>query len=77
MDLDNINDIEVLRDLAKKNMVKMKKDAHANDGTSYLFKENHWYYVEQDQFSVTIYSDDFKSECCFSYDDANRYLFKQ
>lgn len=77
MDLDNINDIEVLRDLAKKNRVKMKKDAYANDGTNYLFKENHWYYVEQDQFSVTIYSDDFKSECCFSYDDVNRYLFKQ
>ena len=42
MDLDNINDIEVLRDLAKKNRVKMKKDAYANDGTNYLFKENHW-----------------------------------
>lgn len=77
MDLDNINDIEVLRDLAKKNRVKMKKDAYANDGTNYLFKENHWYYIEQDQFLATIYSDDFKSECCFSYDDANRYLFKQ
>ena len=63
-----------LRELMKKHMVKMKKDAYANDGTSYIFKENHWYNIGQDQFSVTIYSDDFKSGCCFTYDEAKQYL---
>lgn len=40
MDLDNITDIEVLKSALKKYMVQMKKDAHSNDGTDYLFKES-------------------------------------
>jgi len=30
MDLDNINDIEILRNIAKSFMVKMKQDVNAN-----------------------------------------------
>ena len=35
MDLDNINDIELLKQLAKANRVKMKRDSYATDGTDF------------------------------------------
>ena len=56
MDLDNITDIEVLKSALKKYMVQMKKDAHSNDGTDYLFKEGLWYYVTQDETGVIIWN---------------------
>ena len=37
MDLDNITDIEALRNIAKSYMVQMKRDTEANDGTDYIF----------------------------------------
>lgn len=75
MDLDNINDIEVLRELVKKSSVKIKEDIYATDGSKYLFKKNHWYHMIQDDISITIYSDDCKSECCFyTYDMAKKHL---
>ena len=74
MDLDNITDIEVLKSALKKYMVQMKKDAHSNDDTDYLFKEGLWYYVTQDETGVTIYSDNVEHDCVFDYDTAMRYL---
>ena len=74
MDLDNITDIEVLKSALKKYMFQMKKDAHSNDGTDYLFKEGLWYYVTQDETGVTIYSDNMEHDCIFDYDTAKRYL---
>lgn len=39
MDLDDITDIEILRNLVKRNMVQMKKDSYATDGTDFIFKK--------------------------------------
>ena len=46
MNLDNITDIEILRNTLKKHMVKVKKNRCSEDGTMYMFKKNHWYDVE-------------------------------
>lgn len=74
MDLDNITDIELLRNLAKRNMVQMKKDCRATDGTDFVFKEGLWYFVDQDQYDVTIYKEDFSSIACLTYGEAEEYL---
>lgn len=76
MNLDNITDIEVLRNALKKHMVKVKKDFYSENGTMYIFKTDHWYNVEQDEDYITIYSDDEKSYCMFSYEEADEYLYK-
>ena len=74
MDIDNITDIELLRKLAKQNRVKMKKDSHATDGTNFIFKEGLWYIVEQDQFGITVYSEDMESMLFLNYEEADRFL---
>lgn len=76
MDLDNIDDIELLRQLAKANRVKMKKDSYATDGTDFIFKEGLWYIVEQDQYGITVYSEDMESMMFLNYDEADRFLCK-
>ncbi len=76
MDIDNINDIELLRKLAKANRVRMKKDSNATDGTDFIFKENLWYIAEQDQFGITIYSEDMESMMFLNYDEADRFLYQ-
>ena len=76
MDLDNITDIEVLRNALKKHMVKVKKDFYSEDGTRYLFKKDHWYNLSQDEFDVTIFSDNGESYCMFSYDTTKDYLYE-
>lgn len=75
MDLDNITDIEMLRNIAKKHMVKAKQDFYAEDGTLYKFKKDHWYDLEQDEYGVTVFSTDGKSYCIFTYDNAKEYLY--
>lgn len=77
MDLDNINDVEVLRNLAKRNMVQMKKDCYATDGTGFIFKKGHWYFVEQDEYGVTIYTEDSSSMVFLNYDEADRFLISK
>lgn len=74
MDLDNITDIELLRNLVKRNMVQMKKDCRATDGTDFIFKKGLWYFVDQDQYDVTMYTEDFSSMACLTYDEAEEYL---
>ena len=73
MDLDNINDIEVLREIAKESRTKMKEDADS-DCDGYTFKKGYWYYCEQDKYYVTIYSDDYKHTRMFTYKEADKYL---
>lgn len=75
MNLDNITDIEILKNTLKKHMVKIKKTRCSEDGTMYMFKKNHWYDVEQGENYITIYSDDGKSYCIFTYDNADEYLY--
>lgn len=76
MDIDNITDIELLRKLAKANRVQMKKDSYAADGTDFIFKENLWYIAEQDQFGVTVYSEDMESMMFLNYDEADKFLYQ-
>lgn len=73
MDLDNINDIEVLRELAKESRVKMKEDVDSEYG-NYIFKKDYWYIIEQDEYYVTIYSDDYNHTKMFTYKEAGKYL---
>lgn len=74
MDIDKIIDIELLRKLAKANRVQMKKDSYATDGTDFVFKEGLWYIAEQDQYGITIYSEDMESMMFLNYDEADRFF---
>lgn len=76
MDIDKITDIEVLRRLAKQNRVKLKKDSYSTDGTNYVFKEGYWYISEQDQYGLTIYSDDMESIMFLNYDEVERFIYQ-
>ena len=71
MDLDNINDIEVLRKTAKSGRVQLKKDVIEGD---YTFKKNFWYRIEQDEHGVYIFSEDYSYEASFTYEEASEYL---
>ena len=73
---DNINDIELLKQLAKVNRVKMKRDSYATDGTDFTFKEGLWYIVEQDKYGITVYSEDMESMMFLNYDEADRFLYQ-
>ena len=74
MDLDNINDIEVLREAAKNVRVKVKEDIDAYMG-NYTFKKDFWYIVEQDEYYVRLYSDDYYHKVDLTYKEANEYLY--
>lgn len=76
MDIDNITDIELLRKMAKSNRVRMKKDSYATDGTDFVFKENLWYITEQDQYGITIYSEDMESMMFLNYKEADRFIYE-
>lgn len=70
MDLDNINDIEILKKEIKRNRAKMKTDVTDED-TEYLFKKGYWYIVDQDRDYVKIFSDDYVSGALYlSYAEA-------
>ena len=73
MDLDNINDIEILREAAKYCRVQIREDVVDDDG-AYFFKKGYWYVVEQDEHYVTIYSDDYSYTRLFTYEEASEYL---
>ena len=73
MDLDNINDIEVLRSALKNFCVKMKQDAKSIN-CGYTFKKGFWYFVEQDEYGVSVYSDDYEYSAYFYYKEASKYL---
>lgn len=77
MDLDNINDIELLRNIAKSYMIQMKQDTNANDGTDYIFKKGYWYFLDQDETGITVYTEDSSHACFLDYDEADRFLIKK
>ena len=68
MDLDNINNIEVLRKIAKNGRAQLKYDIDE------IFRKGFWYLVEQDYFGVTIFSDDYQYEKTFTYEEAEKCL---
>ena len=73
MDLDNIDDIEILREAAKRGRVKLKKDVISNDGV-YIFRKGQWYYMEQDRNGVYIFSEQYDYSADLTYETARRYL---
>ena len=77
MDLDNITDIEVLRNIAKSYMVQMKRDTEANDGTDYIFKKGCWYFLNQDETGITVYIEGSSHACFLDYDEADNFLVKK
>ena len=52
----------------------MKKDSHATDGPGFIFKEGLWYIVEQDQYGITVYSENMESMMFLNYEEADRFL---
>lgn len=76
MDLDNINDIEVLREIAKRVRVKVKEDIDAYEN-EYTFKKGFWYIVDQDEYYVRIYSEDYTHEANLDYEEASKYLYNK
>lgn len=76
MDLDNINDVEILREAAKKGRVQLKKDIDTTSrtGNKYTFKKGYWYLMEQDEYYIHIFSEDFTCDEYFTYREADEYL---
>ena len=77
MDLDNINDVEILREAAKKGRAHLKKDIDAISiaGNKYTFKKDYWYLIEQDEFYIHIFSEDFTCDVYLTYREADEYLY--
>jgi hypothetical protein len=75
MKIDEITDIKVLRKLAKSCRAKLKQDVEATDGSDYMFKKGEWYLVSQDEYGVTLYSEDEADATLdMSYEEAKQYL---
>lgn len=72
MDLDNIDNVEELRRIAKKGRTQLNKDVILPNG--YIFRKGFWYLLEQDYFGVTIFTDDYAYEAFFSYEEAEKFL---
>lgn len=68
MDLDNINDIEILRELAKRGRVQLAKSVDDN------FKEGLWYLMAQDENGVYLFSEDYTYCLELSYKTASECL---
>ena len=74
MDLDNINNIEVLRELAKSTRAKVKENISAYNG-NYIFKKGFWYIVEQDEWYVYLFSEDYAHTVALTYKEEDKYLY--
>lgn len=75
MDLDNINDIEVLREAAKCGRARLLKSISAED-SEFVFRKGLWYIVEQDEYGVTMYSEHFIHEVTIPYRLADEYFVR-
>ena len=73
MDLDNINDIELLRELAKFGRVQLAKSINADNG-NYIFKEGFWYLMSQDENGVYLFSEGHKYRASLTYKAARECL---
>ena len=71
MPIDEINDIEILRTLAKRNRVKINRDIPALKG-DYVFKKGYWYMVSQDEHYVYLYSEYHIDMVILTYSEAMR-----
>ena len=72
MKLDEITDIEILRNELKEHMAKCKNDYVENNVI--LLNKGEYYDVDQDQDYVYIYTDNCDKMITFSYKDAKIYL---
>lgn len=73
MDLDNINDIELLRELAKIGRVQLAKNVNADNG-NYTFKEGYWYLMSQGENAVYLFSEGHKYRATLTYKAARECL---
>lgn len=71
MNLDKINDIEILRNLLKKTMVRLKEDIETPNK---IYHKGEWYFYTQDDDGVFLYWDDPTLGLLFSYDEADKYI---
>jgi hypothetical protein len=67
MDIDKINDIDLLKDLLKKNMVRLKKTIET---PTHIYKKDEYYFLIQDDYGVFIYLDTPTVGLSLSYDEA-------
>lgn len=73
MDLDNIDDIEVLREAAKSGRARLRKSICA-DGSEYVFRKSLWYLIEQDEDGITMYSEHYIHKRTIPYRMVNEYF---
>ena len=73
MDLDNITDIEVLREAAKHGRARLLKTIGAEKG-DFIFKEGLWYLVEPDSEGVIMYSEHYIFRRIIPYEIADEYF---
>lgn len=71
MDINNINDIETLRNLLKTQMVQLKEDVYTPTRVYYA---GEWFFFTQDDDEVFIYDNDSSIGLCFTYDEAAQYI---
>ena len=76
MPIDEINDIEILRKLAKKGRVKINRDIPTFKG-DYVFKKGYWYMVSQDEHYVYLHSEYHTAMVILTYSEAMRYIDEQ
>jgi hypothetical protein len=72
MNIDNINDVEVLRNELKNHMIKCKKD-FIKDGS--VFHKDEYYDIEQDEDLIYMF-DDYGTLVTLEYNEAEEYLYK-
>lgn len=73
MDLDKITDIELLRDICKRNMVCM---AETVETPTHTYKKGEWYFFIQDDEGVFLYFDYVNRGLQLTCDEAERYLLQ-
>ncbi len=71
MDLDNITDIETLRNICKRNMVCLSKTIET---PMYTFKKGEWYFYIQEGNGVHLYFNNTTPELFLTYEEAERCL---
>lgn len=75
MKIDEITDVETLRELAKTCRTRVMKDCKANDGSDFIFKSGEWYMASQDEDGVTLYSEEEpESTLSLPYEEIEIYL---
>ena len=70
MDLDKITDINVLRDMLKRCMIKMIKDIET---PTHIHKKGKYYFFTQDDDGIFLYLDNPTLGLVLNYDEAMEY----